>query len=134
MLGSFACCDCELLQAANASAPARVTRDLRVIRSSSVAVTNVDARGCSLCAIDRLLGAFRARQGNSHAPVPERVRLGKNSKVDGLPRSADRQRLLDSLVKEGIALAIGEDHCRGGRADQLNGRNGQAEDRAQVQL
>ena len=48
--------------------------------------------------------------------------------------SADRQRLLNSLVREGIALAIGEDHCRGGRADQLDGRNGQAEDRAQVQL
>ena len=82
-------------------------------------ITNVDARGCSLGAIDRILGVLAAGERDAHPAVLERLRLGEDPQVDRVCRGAPSASA-SAMPSNGevVALPVGEDHGRGGRADR----------------
>src|SRR5581483_727481 len=100
----------------------------------SAAITNLDARGCRLRALDRFFSIFSPSEGDAHPAVLESDRLRENSEVDGPPRGSQRERFGYSFIGESIRFAIGKDHRRCGRTNLFDRRDRKAEDRAQVKL
>src|SRR5690242_12831179 len=134
IVGSFVvCAGCCSLHAASANAPRAMVRRVRMA-TPSFAVTNADARGCSLGALDGLVGRLAARQGHAHPAMAEGPGLGEDAQVDGAARRSRRKRFEHAFVGEILAIAVGHDDGRSRGANELDRGNRQAEDRAQVQL
>src|SRR6476660_5149514 len=97
-------------------------------------ITNLDASGCTLGAIDRVLGTVAAGKCDSHAAILERFWLGEDPKIDRIARRADGKRFGDAVIVEAVAFPVAEDHRRSRGADKLDRWDRKPEDRAQVKL
>src|SRR5512142_1665246 len=84
----------------------------------SALITNADARGCGLGAVDGFFCAVAARKGDSHAPVPKRVRLGKDPQVNRSSRGAEGKRVGNAFEGKVVALLICKNHSGGRGTDE----------------
>src|SRR6266567_6676344 len=98
------------LQAARASVASNAIDSLRGMISPSLAITNPHARGCSPGAFARFLDIVVAREGDAHAAMRQRLWLGEYPQVHRPPRRAERKGVRNPLVREILALLIGQNH------------------------
>src|SRR5215218_10384665 len=73
-------------------------------------------------------------QRDAHAAVLERGRLAEDADVNRGVGLAKRQRVDEALEGEVAAFAIGKDDGAGGRATEIDRRNWQTQDGAQVKF
>jgi hypothetical protein len=86
-------------------------------------ITNSDAGGCSLGALDCIFDARATRERDAHPTILEGRRLGENPQVDGKAGRAKRQRLGYALIGNNLAFLLRQNDRRGGRSDQLDRRD-----------
>src|SRR5688500_16833934 len=100
----------------------------------SVAIFDLHLGSGGNSALLRPLHVASSGKRYAHPPVLERVGLGEQAQVDRLSYPPMSERLGNAGESEVMAFAVRKDHRRGRRAGQLDRRNRQAEDGAQVQL
>src|SRR3982750_1009407 len=97
-------------------------------------ITNFDARGCSLGAMDGVFHLFATSERDAHATILECFRFREDTQIHRLARRTERKGFVDAFIRDGVALLGSEDdrRCRGSK--QLDRRDRQPKNGAQVKL